>query len=121
MLGDPQAIQFNGVTKSLPRVGSDEDSSIYKLTEADGTEYRLELSHQLTTGKGRRRVNGRLTRTAVGVDPLTEENTISSITVSVTVDFPPNSPPTDVVNLINCLAVWSTSGGVTARLVQGEL
>jgi hypothetical protein len=66
MFSDPQSVTINSVAKSMPRVETNGNKSIYK--SADGI-WTLTLSHQ-TLGKGRVRTMVRLDQKAIVTNPL---------------------------------------------------
>lgn len=117
MFADPQAVTYATVAKSLPAIGRSEDRSDYKLDDS-GVVYRLSLSHQF---KRRNRVVARLQRDAYVSDPIVPaQNTVASMTATVTVDFPTTGlTAADAVNLAKALRDWASDANLL-KLVNGE-
>jgi hypothetical protein len=119
MFVDPQSLTYATVAKSLPAIGRGADSSLYKLSNSDGSILQLNLSHQF---KPRRtRAVARLQFDTFSPDPLSPANSIlASATATLTVDFPTAGlAVVNATDLATCLVVWSTPGNLT-RLLNGE-
>lgn len=117
MFSDPLSVTYATVAKSLPRIGTDDNQSEYKLNDS-GVIYDLILSHQF---KNRNRVVARLTRNAYASDPLIPTNNVlASMTATFTLDFPTSGyTTTDAQNLGNALTAFLTSANIL-KLANGE-
>jgi hypothetical protein len=118
VFADPQSVTYATVAKSLPRIGTTDSSSEYRLVDSGGVTYDLQLSHQFAK---RQRVVARLRRDSVVTDPLVPANSIAaSMTATLTIDFPNTGLyPTDAQDLANALVAWLTSGNIL-KLANGE-
>jgi hypothetical protein len=117
MFADPQSVTYAAVAKSLPRIGTDDVQSEYKLNDS-GVVYDLILSHQFKT---RNRIVARLRRDAYATDPLVPaQNILASMTATFTLDFPQSGyTAADAQNLGNALVGFLTSGNIL-KLANGE-
>lgn len=117
MFADPQSVTYATVAKSLPRTGSDPNTSTYKLNDG-GVIYTLSLTHQFAK---RNRVVARLQRDSFASDPLVPANNIlASMTASFTIDFPQTGlAASDAQNLGNALTAFLTSANIL-KMINGE-
>jgi len=122
---DPQTITYAGASKTLPRSGQTANESVYRLAESGGVTYTLLLGHQFAgsgaKGRGQRnRMVARLTREGLVSDPLaTGQNVPSSMSATLTLDFPILLTAADAQNLANALTGLMTSANVL-KLANGE-
>lgn len=133
MFTEPLSLTYAGASKSLPRTGTSQNESVYRLVEAGGTSLELRLSHQFAdvsrsqgkAAKGagqqqRNRAVARLTRQALVSDPLvTGQSVPSSWTATLTIDFPVLVTATDAQALANALTGFLSSGNIL-KLASGE-
>jgi hypothetical protein len=84
MFADPQSVSINGVAKSLARISSDGQKSIYR--SIDGV-WTLTISHQ-TLSNGRIRTMYRLDQRAVVTNPLDSSNDYDTLSTYTVVDRP---------------------------------
>lgn len=117
MFTDPQSITYATVAKSLPRIGTDDNQSEYKLNDA-GVVYSLILSHQF---KARNRIVARIRRDAYATDPLVPaQNILASMSCSFTLDFPNSGySAADAKDLGNALTGFLSSATIL-KLANGE-
>jgi hypothetical protein len=102
MFTDPEVVTVNAVAKSMPRVSSKDNSSIYQL--ADGT-FKLTLSH--TPTKDRIRSMGRIDQRKVVADPLTSVNDYETLSFYFVIDRPIYGfSSTEVEQLVAGLKTW---------------
>ena len=117
-LPDPQSVTVGGVTTSLPRVSSGENSGSFQSN--DGT-IRMSVSHSY--GKRTRRTI-RLEHSKIAADPLISSTNIRhSMTSYIVVDVPVTGytvaeAKAVVDGLIGVLT--ATSGAATTKLLGGE-
>ncbi len=118
MFADPQSVTYATVAKSLPRIGTTDSSSEYRLVASSGATYDLTLTHQFAK---RNRVVARLRRDSVVTDPLVPANSLAaSMTATFTIDFPATGLyPADATDLGNALVGWLTSSNIL-KLANGE-
>jgi hypothetical protein len=117
VFADPQSVTYATVAKTLPRIGSGENESFYKLNDA-GVVYQLTLGHSFAK---RNRTTARLRRDSFSDDPLIDTNNIlASMTASLTIDFPnAGLTSTDAQSLANALVAWCSPANIL-KLVNGE-
>lgn len=117
MLSDPLGITYASVAKNLPKIGTTENESVYRLNDS-GVVYTARVSHQF--GK-RNRAVVRLQRDSTVTDPLIPANSIPvSMTATITLDYPVSGLTTaDIQNLGNALVGWSTSSNLL-KIANGE-
>lgn len=117
-LPDPQSVTVGGVTTSLPRVSSGENSGSFQSN--DGT-IRMSVSHSY--GKRTRRTI-RLEHSKIAADPLISSTNIRhSMTSYIVVDVPVTGytvaeAKAVVDGLIGVLT--ASSGAATTKLLGGE-
>lgn len=87
MLADPQVITVNAVAKSMPRILTEAQHSLYQL--ADQT-FALDVRHRgiKRDGKSRTISTAAFSQRAVVADPLTSVNDFEDVRVSVQIDRP---------------------------------
>lgn len=117
MFTEPISVTYAAVAKSLPRIGSTDTVSEYKLNDS-GVVYDLQISHNFAK---RNRVVARLRRDAAVTDPLVPaQNVLASMTATFTIDFPTTGySVADAQNLGNCLVAFLTSGNIL-KMANGE-
>lgn len=117
MFTDPITVTYAAAAKVLPRIGSSDTQSEYKLSDA-GVVYDLVLSHAFAK---RNRVTARLRRDSFADDVLHDaSNILASMSASFTIDFPTAGlTVTDAQNLGNALVAWLTSANIL-KLANGE-
>jgi hypothetical protein len=120
MFTDPLAATIGGAAKSIPRVGSDENSSVYRLVETvNGSPVTTTviLEHKF---QGRNRCVARIEREAFIADPaLTGQNKLQKLAVTVTADWAPEHAQSEPQTLFNGLLTFLTSANFL-RLANGE-
>lgn len=118
MFADPQSVTVNAVAQSLPRTGSEGESSTY--TKDDGT-YKLTISHQ-TTKNGRVRHMARLDFNEVSADPFVPaENVRNEGAVYIVIDEPADGQFTNANLLLKVkgLRDWASDANLT-KVIAGE-
>jgi hypothetical protein len=87
LLSDPQVVTVNAVAKSMPKILSDGQHSIYQLSDKSFT---LDIRHNsfVRDKKSRIKSLATFTQRAVVADPLTAVNDYETLTVSVQIDRP---------------------------------
>ena len=117
-LPDPQSVTIGGVTTSLPRVSSGENSGSFQSN--DGT-IRMSVSHSY--GKRTRRTI-RLEHSKIAADPLISSTNIRhSMTSYIVVDVPVTGyTVTEAKAVVDGLigVLTATSGAATTKLLGGE-
>ena len=117
-LPDPQSVTVGGVTTSLPRVSSGENSGSFQSN--DGT-IRMSVSHSY--GKRTRRTI-RLEHSKIAADPLISSTNIRhSMTSYIVVDVPVTGyTVTEAKAVVDGLigVLTATSGAATTKLLGGE-
>lgn len=115
MFTDPQSITVNAVAKSMPRVSTGSNESVYATPEED---FRMRISHSKINNRRRHLV--RVDQTAVAADPLTAENSYQELGVYVVIDEPfVGFSDTQVGYLVAALTAWLTAGNV-AKVLGSE-
>lgn len=115
MFSDPQSITVNAVAKSMPRVSTGQNESIYATPDE---AFRMRISHQKVNNRRRHLV--RVDQTAVAADPLTAENSYQELGVYLVVDEPfVGFDDTTVGYLVAALTAWLTAGNV-AKVLGSE-
>jgi hypothetical protein len=117
MFSDPSVVTYATVAKSLPRVGSTDTVSEYRLNDS-GTIYDLQISHKFGT---RNRFVARLQRDAAVTDPLVPaQNVQASMTATLTLDMPTfGLVAADGVSLAKALRDFLTDAFLL-KLANGE-
>ena len=117
-LPDPQSVTVGGVTTSLPRVSSGENSGSFQSN--DGT-IRMSVSHSY--GKRTRRTI-RLEHSKIAADPLISSTNIRhSMTSYIVVDVPVTGyTVTEAKAVVDGLigVLTASSGAATTKLLGGE-
>jgi len=108
MFTDPQSVTVATVAKSMPRITSNGQQSIYVM--ADET-FKLTISH--SKPKGRVRSMVRIDQRAIVADPLTSVNDYETLSFYVVIDRPEVGFTSAQVNdLITGLKTWLDSTAV---------
>jgi len=118
MFSDPQSITISSVAQSLPRTGSEGQTSVY--TKDDET-LRFTLSH-ISTNKGRVRRAARLDVSKIASDPFTanQSRKVNSA-FYIVFDEPADGVFTNAELLANMkgLVAWASDANLT-KLIAGE-
>ena len=115
MFADPQSLTYNTVAKSLVRVSTGENASVYRT--ADG-EFQLRISHQENKGRVRHLI--RVDRTVIAADPLTAVNAYVFTGMYFVVDEPKYGFTDADHELLRAAFVAICSAANVAKLVAGE-
>jgi hypothetical protein len=115
---DPQSVTINAVTKTLPRVSVDQNSSVYRI---DDGSVQLTASHQY--GK-RKRSLLRLDYTKTAADPLiSSTNIVYSMSVQLVVDRPLTGfTVAEQKQIVDAMSAYlaASSGANTTKFLGGE-
>jgi len=115
MFSDPQSVTINSVAKSMPRVSTNGQQSVY--TNSDES-YKLTISHQISGDKVRSLV--RLDNRAIVADPLTSVNDYQTHTTYVVDERPKYGfTMTQVEQQFAGFLAWFTTGNVD-KIFGGE-
>lgn len=113
-LSEPQSIDIDGTTTSLPRTSAGHNTSTY--TSASGSE-ALTVAH--TYGGKRIRRLARIQQNKISADPLSTNNIRVSASARITLDVPDSGFTTDeAAALCSAIADWATANA--ARFAGGE-
>ncbi len=115
LFADPQSVTVNAVAKSLPAIGRDDSSSIYRMDTGD---YELVIAR--TFGK-RNRFSVRLNAKKIAADPLTSSNNVEyRSSVYIVIDAPPvGYTNAELKDIALALTGWATSANLL-KVVGGE-
>lgn len=112
---DPQSITINAIAKSLVRIKSDGEKTIYRTADE---EFTLTVSHMASKSRTRRMV--RVDQRKVAADPLTAVNEYKSLGFYCVIDEPEYGfSDTEIDYVVQGLKTWMSSGNV-AKVLAGE-
>lgn len=112
---DPQSITVNAVPKSLVKIKSDGEKTLYRTADE---EFSFTISHQQTKTRTRRMV--RVDQRIVAADPLSSVNEYKSAGVYLVIDEPEYGfTDAQLDYIVQALKTWLSSGNV-AKVCAGE-
>lgn len=115
MFADPQSLTYNSVAKSLVRVSTGENSSVYRTAD---DEFQLRISHQESKGRIRHLI--RIDRKVIAADPLTAVNAYVFTGMYFVVDEPKYGFTDAEHELLRASFVTLISAANVAKLMAGE-
>jgi hypothetical protein len=115
MFADPLTVTINSVAKTLARVSTNGQSSIYQTS--DGL-FKLTISHQVS--KDRVRSVVRIDQKKIATDPLTSEQDWATLTDYHVKDRPIVGFTTAEVQQLNAGLTSFVDNAVITKLVGGE-
>lgn len=113
---DPQSITLAGTAISLPRVGSSENTGVFRSADQ---KVQLEVSH--TTNRRIRRLVRMRDNSIVSSPLVPDQNMVVSSQVYLVLDQPKNGyTSADLIAQVKALAAWLAAGTNAEKFVTGE-
>lgn len=105
---DPQSITVNAVAKSMPRISTEGQRSVYQKPEED---FKMTISHQAARDRTRRMV--RVDQRVVATDPLTSASEYKTLGVYLVIDEPEYGfSDTEIDYLVQALKGWASTANI---------
>jgi hypothetical protein len=118
MLADPQVLTVDSVAKSMPRISTEAQQSLYSTADE---EVKMRISHQESKGRTRHMIRADLR--VIAANPLTSVNEYKTLGVYLVVDEPEYGFSDDAIkDLIAGMTDWLTASTManTAKVLGGE-
>lgn len=118
MFADPQNVTVNAVAQTLPRVGSNNPTTVGTFKTTDGT-YAIDVRQNQTANRFRREF--RLTMKKVATDPISAQNKEVSASFILAFDHPKWGFTNTELGYLSAAVIAAFSNAQRDKLLGGEI